>query len=194
MSQPTPITAFDLAALLDLSPGSMSCVILDSHSEEFIQELLSCLDLVGDLKASVLNEVTESAQLFVIALRNCPDGLVVCSKLNDFTPEEFSRLDSNRSQLLSRHSILWVLSSTATARLIQSAPNLASFLGGKLFQGISDNSQLSSDEVEARLELLRREFEKTDEQLIVEVESDSIPLEPWVVEWLILLDRSDLVP
>jgi len=48
-------------------------------------------------------------------------------------------------------------------------------------------------ECEARLAQLREHYGKTDTQIMADAESPTLEMTPHMVEWLILLDRGDLV-
>lgn len=79
------------------------------------------------------------------------------------------------------------------ARLIRHAPNLASWLGGQLLSWDGAAELLTPAEKEARLAHLREKLGKTDEQ-VIEMARTGRPLdEPDYAEWLVLLDRGDLV-
>lgn len=78
--------------------------------------------------------------------------------------------------------------------MAESTPNLVSFMVGQTLLPASDDSVvLDASEVEARLQALRRESGLSDRQFIEQVTSGNMPDEPWAAQWLVLLDRGDLL-
>lgn len=52
---------------------------------------------------------------------------------------------------------------------------------------------LTTEEVEERLQNLREHGNLTDQQVIEMAEAGALPSEPYFAEWLVLLDRGDLI-
>ena len=52
---------------------------------------------------------------------------------------------------------------------------------------------MTEAECHSRLAQLRDHYGKTDAQILAEVESHTLEMTPHMVEWLVLMDRGDLV-
>lgn len=112
----------------------------------------------------------------------------------DVRAEDWRSVDLARDRVR-RHATTVVATTVDGYRVMaESAPNLVSFMVGQTFSPASDDyAVLDASEVEARLEALRRDTGLSDRQFMEQVTSGNMPDEPWAAQWLVLLDRGDLL-
>lgn len=104
---------------------------------------------------------------------------------------DWTALDVGRSRIqrVGPH-VLFVL--RHAGGLLTSASHLASMVERVVRLDV-DASELTEAERAARLDAWRTHYQMPDEELLRRVREGRIPLEPGVVEWLVLLGKADLV-
>lgn len=132
--------------------------------------------------------VAVAPEAFISALR-APHRLVVAVGLNGFDGPEWSALDSSRSRLSREGVTALVLSSASFGSLQAHAPNLASWIGGAVFQLAAAPPRSP----EQRLEQLRTWANLSDKEVIARAEKGTLQPDPYFAEWLVLLGRGDLL-
>jgi len=88
--------------------------------------------------------------------------------------------------------VLW-LSADGLAQLCTSAPNIRSFLGGSIFHAGVPGDAMTPGERLQRISSLESHCHISSAEVIERAEAGNLPTEPHFVEWLVLLDRGDLV-
>jgi hypothetical protein len=122
-----------------------------------------------------------------------PGTPVVVSGINHFPDEEWRHLDLLRSRLLHRGVVTLVVGVIGVERLITNAPNVASWIGGAIWEVDPRYEELSEEERADRLRALRDWSGLTDSQVIDRASNGTLPNQPEFAEWLVLLDRADLI-
>ena len=102
-------------------------------------------------------------------------------------------LDINRSCLSRPGPVVLWLSSPALARLCNHAPNLRSFVGGSIFLLGSYGQAMTASERRQEIGELESHYKMTSEEMLRLAESGTLPADTHFVEWLVLLERGDLV-
>lgn len=118
---------------------------------------------------------------------------VLISDLDQADANFWRALDVNRSGLLRVGPVILWLSSVGLTRLCRYAPNIRSFVGGSIFYLGMDGEVMTANERQQRISDLESHFQITSAEVILRAESGTLPTEPHFVEWLVLLDRGDLV-
>jgi hypothetical protein len=77
--------------------------------------------------------------------------------------------------------------------MLHNAPNFVSWLGARIYQFQKDAEMLTQTERDRRLKALQENFEMSDQDVIDLAENRQLPSDPEFGEWLILLDRGDLL-
>ena len=104
---------------------------------------------------------------------------------------DFQAMDAGRSRLVCGARIVLVGTAQAVAQLRAHAPNLWSWMGSR--EPARWTMLVDSAATEARLETLRADAGRSDEQVLAMAEKGTLPTDPRFVEWLVLLGRSDLL-
>jgi hypothetical protein len=175
----------DTAWLVVLSPATDSAVALAQLQTE-LQSILQKPSRVIQLEPSTFEELRE-------ALHQPDDDAVILSGGTGLTPEKWRSLDIMRSALERRGPVILWLSPGDVANLTEHAPNIHSFIGGSIFLSGPDGGIMTEAERQQRLKELSEHFGLTGEQVVRQAEARELPHEPEFVEWLVLLDRGDLV-
>ena len=170
---------------------------------------LAILSAVADGKATLENLAAElgavletpvrivhysgSAEELRSELRKDASDPVLISSLNLADGEHWSVLDINRSGLIREGAIILWLSVDDLTRLCTFAPNVRSFIGGSIFHVSKSGDALTTAERLERISSLEAHFQISSSDVIALAEAGNLPTEPHFVEWLVLLDRGDLV-
>jgi hypothetical protein len=136
-------------------------------------------------------QLDRSVKPLIDAPNNTP---IVVTGFGTLSDEEWQHLDQLRSSRTIRNEpALLLMSSTSMLRLVRLAPNMTSFFGGQFFEFQEDAGRLTEEERSNRLAELQHQFEMTNDQFLAMVASRAILDEPAYAEWLVLLDRGDLL-
>ncbi|MDC3954131.1 hypothetical protein [Polyangium jinanense] len=135
----------------------------------------------------------KDALAFTRRIQEHASGPVVVSGVDGFTGTEWAHLDLLRSRLAHDGAIVLVMGEQSFARLMRAAPNFASFLGGSLWRWDRSSSILSHEEREARLRALQAWSGRTNDDVVSLAQRGELPRDPEYAEWLVLLDRGDLL-
>lgn len=187
--------AFEIGSRIDIrGPYSWFVVLppadaIESALEGFVAELspsldqplkiVRCADLPFEQLRAQLNQMEGSP--------------VVLWGLDQVDGDYWRALDVNRSGLLRSGPIVLWLSSAALTKLCTNAPNLRSFLGGSIFSLGPSGESMTAEERQQRITELESHFQMTSAEVLTRAGSGTLPAEPHFVEWLVLLDRGDLV-
>lgn len=156
-------------------------------------------DLVENMRAfgshpSTIDMTGHSIEKFIDSIATSQRGTVLLVYgLDGLTEEDWHHIDLLRSRLLGAGTIVLLVSLVTAERISRNAPNLSSWIGGSIWALDPAADSLSDDERSKRLKALRRWARLTDEEVIRRAEDRSLPDDPEYTEWLILLDRADLV-
>lgn len=115
-------------------------------------------------------------------------------KLESWDNNEWKIFDALRSRLdKGNKGGLLVISEQANNLMIHNAPNFVSWLGARIYYLQKDAEILSEEECDRRLATLQEWTGKTNEDVIALAENRQLPTDPEYGEWLILLNRGDLL-
>ena len=92
-----------------------------------------------------------------------------------------------------RCSRLLVISEQANYLMVHNTPNFVSWLGARIYYLQKDAEILSDEECDCRLAALQEWTGKTNKEVIALAENRQLPTDPEYGEWLILLNRGDLL-
>lgn len=103
-------------------------------------------------------------------------------------------LDLARSLFEGAAEVIVVASAVDGIRLVSDAPHFASWFGPNIYSlDLAADDAAERERTGLRLAALRSRFRMTDAEVIEKAEKHTVPLDPEIVEWLVLLGRSDLV-
>ncbi len=136
---------------------------------------------------------TDGVVPLVDSIESTEAPALILSGFEQWTTPDWRQLDGLRSNLAVQRNAFLLLSEPATSLMLYHAPNLASWIGGRVYPFTYGAEFLTVDEQTDRLMSLRSWSGKTDEEIIALAESHQLSPEPEYGEWLVLLGRGDLI-
>ena len=174
------------------SDGSSAWLVLVTEGDvDATARMLSDEIVALDGGGATVGAVTSGADLerFV---REQPDGIAIITGVDGFGDSDWHRVDLNRTRLQRNGTTVLILAPPAIEQLENTAPNLASWIGGSIW-GLAEARPLDDVLVEQRLVALRRWSGLGDLEIIRRAESGDLPTDPAYAEWLTLLGRGELL-
>lgn len=188
---------YELARLIALPgpevPSWVALIPPEGHEEDLLQELRA--ELPHHVEGDILEIDVRDMGLdeLVDRLRSAPSPVAIVRGFDRWEAQQLKALDVSRSALgVPRTIVLW-LSQRDAERLYRHAPNLGSWLGGNVLHILPGGEILTEPERRERLAQLRNHYRMTDTEVVEKAERGKLPPEPEFVEWLILLDKGDLI-
>jgi len=187
------ISEFCLRAVARAGPGDWlllvtSSVVVQSVSQRIEKELL-----IHDVAVVTHIHCPANADGLIEKFWSTAAGILIVSGLDHFRPQDWQSVDHLRSRLARDEAVILVVGYKTAENIVNLAPNLASWIAGSSWFLDTHAEELSAEEKEARLEALRKWANRTDAEVIQQAEHGRLPSEPEFAEWLVLLDRGDLL-
>jgi hypothetical protein len=176
-----------------VSPNPWFVLIVEGHPEEVASELQDEISALTALtqRAARRVAVSSSGELAQV-VRDHALGVLIVTTSAAFGPTEWANVDINRSRYQRDGATVLVLETAAAEQLENTAPNLASWIGGSIWRLVGARP-LDDAEMEQRLVVLRQRAGMSDADVIRLSESGRLPTDPEFAEWLTLLGRGDLL-
>lgn len=186
-------SSFALRAVSRSGSGDWILLVVDVQLDQVIDEIVENVRAFGG-EVSVGEMTGRSIPEVIDKIATCARGTVLLIHgLDGLTDEDWHHIDLLRSRLIGVGTIVLLVSLMTAGRISRSAPNLSSWIGGAMWTLNPTADSVSDAERNERLKVLRRWAKMTDEQVIRRAKDGSLPDDPEYTEWLILLDRADLV-
>lgn len=181
-SSPTPISAGELAFRILAMPEGQWWVVCTHEADE---------DVAGPLSVALAAQGAGSiATIEGLPADYSAQGIVIAKSLREIPDEGWRALVVSRSRWLAGPTVVLVVDVAAWRDLARLAPDVASWLRGKVFQWQPEQDLFDAD---ARLASLREQFGYTDEEVVRLAEAGRLPADPAFGEWVALVGRSDLL-
>lgn len=192
---PKPLGAAEAALRFSARRGRgdwMTLVVQpDSDVLAVADELVEEMESLGDVNVDRIRGAKDASEL---AENLGPlKGPVVVAGLDGWAPSEWLHLDELRSRFTRDERTALVVSTTTFENIMREAPNFSSWLGASVWTYLPRSSELTQPERERRLETLRAWSSLSDADVIARAEQGTLPPDPEFAEWLVLLDRGDLL-
>jgi hypothetical protein len=191
MSAPVPLS--QIADALADAPGAWGALLVvdgaEADAAAALVEAIEIAQLVGDGGDVAALTVAEA-----LAPGPAPwpaGALLVITGVGALDEAGLKRLDLSRDRLLTAGGGVLLVPDARRGEVLALLPNLRSVIGGRVWS-FAESTEPTLD-VEAALRALRQRAGFGDEELIRRVEEKAIPLDPYVAEWLVLLNRGDLL-
>jgi hypothetical protein len=162
------------------------------HHADLAEDLDDVLEIFTESDVASLSGIA-GVMPFVASLASTEAASVILSEFEQWTTQDWHYLDALRSNLKVQRNAFLLLSELAASLMINYAPNLASWIGGRVYDFTYGTEFLTVDEQEDRLVGLRLWANKTDDEIIALAENHQLSPEPEYGEWLVLLRRGDLI-
>jgi hypothetical protein len=188
--------AYDLGRLLALaetrSDGWFILVQQRDSAGAFLQDLLDEISVQSSRSRRIVQAATMSPDDLVQALEEPSGDVVLVEGLEQWDQEALASLDVGRSRLARAAPVVLLFSAEGLVRFRRLAPNLFSWIGGRVAMAHADEGLMRDPERLARLKDLAEHYQVVDAEVIRMAEAGELPAEPHFAEWLILLGREDL--
>ena len=186
--------AFEIGRRLEIRSGYAWFVVLKPAEDgDALENFVADLSAVLDQPVRVVRSSGSSFEKLRGDLHEPAGDPVLVPDLDGADAERWRALDVNRSAWRRKGAVVLWLSGVGLASLCGHAPNLRSFVGGSIFNLGTDGGAMTAAERAQRIRDLESEFQLTSADVIRQAQSGTLPAEPHFVEWLVLLDRGDLV-
>jgi len=186
----TELGAFAFRVLESDGPNDWFVLVVDEAIEVTARTLSIEISTLGEEDATVA-AVTSGADLEFFA-EGHDDGIAIVTGVSAFTDQDWHRVDLNRTRLHRSGTTVLVLDPTSIEHLENTAPNFASWIGGKIWH-LEQAKPLDVVTAEQRLVALRRWSGLEDLEVIRRAEAGTLSPDPEYAEWLTLLGRGDLL-
>jgi hypothetical protein len=121
------------------------------------------------------------------------DDYVLLWNFEQWEMQQWHEFDYDRSRFDRPNGGILLLTPSSANAFQKYAPNFSSWVGSKVYDLELGTEILTPDECEQRLLTLQAWSGQTNEEIIQLAESDRLPADPVYGEWLVLLDRGDLI-
>jgi len=187
------ISEFCLRAVARTGPGDWLLLVTSSTTTHPVSHRIQQELLIYD--AAVVTPIHRPANAddLLEKFGSTAAGVLIVSGLDHFRPQDWQSVDHLRSRLARDEAVILVVGAKTAENIVNLAPNLASWIAGSSWFLDTHAEELSAEEKEARLEALRKWANLTDAEVIQQAEDGRLPSAPEFAEWLVLLDRGDLL-
>lgn len=174
--------------------GNIWSALITSSSDcpQLVDDLKETLTIFAECEVGCLSG-QDGASIFVDKIINTNEDYLILWDFDQWDNINWYQLDGHRSKLMRKRGVVLILSPESAKTMLSYAPNIVSWLGSRVYSFLKDAELLSIEEREKRLEALREWSGLTDTQVIELAEARTLPSEPKYAEWLVLLDRGDLI-
>jgi hypothetical protein len=142
----------------------------------------------------VSTTATAGPEELLRAIDESSSDYLLLHNFENWSEKEWRCFDGFRHQLnQGKQGGTLCLTEKSLRSMLSFAPNFASWVGNKIYQVVLNSYLLTEEQSQSRLVSLRKWSGWSDAEVIRQAESDQLPPDPEYAEWLILLDRGDLV-
>jgi hypothetical protein len=187
------ISEFCLRAVARMGPGDWLLLVTSSTAIQPVSQQIEQELLIHDVAIVTHIHRPANADDLIEKFVATPAGILIVSGLDHFRPQDWQSIDHLRSRLARDEAVILVVGYKAAENIVNLAPNLASWIAGSSWLLDTHAEELSTEEKEARLDALRKWANLTDVEVIQQAEDGRLPSAPEFAEWLVLLDRGDLL-
>ncbi len=168
-------------------------IVAELAFDKVTDELREMLTIFIECEVKVISASDRVISL-INEIKKAPQNYLLLRDFESWQREDWQKFDAFRSELdqKKRGGIL-ILSLEATKIMLNYAPNFVSWLGSRIFSLKLGEELLTTEERQARLSALREWSRKSDSEVITLAEEHKLPLDPEYGEWLVLLNREDLI-
>lgn len=172
-----------ISALVANGPDVVSVAHALKEDLEFVAQCPTFVVVMDSDLADMLGVIAEAQ-----------DSMVILHGFTQLGAAGWARMDEQRNRIESVMGLIFLLAPDDLAHLQRHAPNLSSWLGGRVWSLADAPAHLSPVEIQDRLATLRGAFGRTDDQVLALARANDLPPEPEYAEWLILLGHGGLLP
>ncbi|QSJ15807.1 hypothetical protein JYQ62_29020 [Nostoc sp. UHCC 0702] len=167
-------------------------VVPNLDSQQLVDDLKDTLTIFTECEVICLSANGEATNL-VEKIINTNEAYLILWDFNQWDNHKWYELDCQRSKLIRKQKVVLVLSPETVKTMFNYAPNLVSLVAFKIYNFSKDTELLTSEERQTRLAKLQEWSGLSDSEVIEMAEAQTLPPDPEYAEWLVLLERGDLI-
>lgn len=185
-----PAGSAEIALRLHAGLGAHAVVLVSNEREAADAAASLAVDMAA--LANLSTKRVAGTSIEALVTREHGDGVEPVTLVTDteaLTIEDWQRIDGLRSRL---PTCVWIVAPTTFSKIQRHAPNLASWFGDALAWA-ANTDHLTDAERQLRIAALERWAGFGSATLIEKSSAGALPDEPEYREWLLLVDRGDLL-
>jgi hypothetical protein len=167
-------------------------IISNSDSQQLVDDLQDILTIFAECEVGYFSGNEEVSNL-VKKIIHANEDYLILGNFEQWDNLKWYQFDCQRSKLMRKRGVVLILSPESAKTMFSYAPNIVSWLGSRVYSFLKDTELLSIEERQERLKALREWSGLTDFQIIEMAEAQTLTPESEYAEWLVLLDRGDLI-
>jgi hypothetical protein len=161
-------------------------------SQQLVDDLQETLSIFAECEVGCFSANSETNTL-VDKIINTTEDYLILWNFEKWDKNNWYEFDCMRSSLMTKRGLVLILSPESAKTMFSYAPNIVSWLGFRVYSFLKDTELLSFEETQERLATLREWSGLADSQIVEMAEKRTLPSEPEYAEWLVLLERGDLI-
>ncbi|MBP0019220.1 MAG: ABC transporter permease [Cyanobacteria bacterium SBLK] len=167
-------------------------IVPSPEIEETVEEVQEGLEIFLEQEIRTIS-ATKGVSELIKQIENSSDRYLILWELDFWEAKDWQILDRFRSHLETKQGGVFILSFASAAIMRENAPNLLSWLRSRTYTAAIGAEYLTDEEIKIRLESLSKHLGYSHQEIIELAEQNQLPSDPEYGEWLILLDRGDLI-
>ncbi|WP_035798178.1 hypothetical protein [Crocosphaera chwakensis] len=168
-------------------------VVSDSNIETIAKELKDLIEIFAECDIELIS-ANEDYQKMLKTITKTSADYIILFNFENWNKENWIKLDAFRSRFdQKKKGGLLILTSNSAKQLLSYSPNFSSWLGGRVYQLNIEEEFLNNEQLEKRLQALQIWSGLSNNEVIEVAEKKELPSDPEYGEWLVLLDREDLI-
>lgn len=168
-------------------------VINNSDIETIAEELKDLIEIFAECEIELVS-AKEGYQKMLETITKTSSHYIILFDFETWNQEKWQKLDAFRSRFdQKKKGGLLILTLNSAKQLLSYSPNFSSWLGGRVYQLNTEEEFLNNEEIEKRLQALQMWSGLSNNEVIEIAEKRELPSDPEYGEWLVLLDREDLI-
>ena len=176
---------FELAATIALEDAVGAWVVVGAVEPEAEAALLA-MELSAQLAVDVHVVKVGTEALASLSQANAEPVVFVANEL------DVASLDEQRGRLRRARGATLVVPMDVLNRMFTEAPHFTNWIGTRLYV-VEEDRFLDEAAREERLAALRARYQMSDDAMLAQVTARTEPSDPEILEWLVLVGRSDLI-
>jgi len=161
-------------------------------SQQLVDDLQETLNIFAECEIGCFSANDETNTL-VQQIKKATEDYLILWNFEQWDKNNWYEFDCMRSSLMRKRGLVLILSPESVKNMFSYAPNIISWLGSRVYSFLKDTELLSIEEIQERLATLREWSGLTDSQIIEMAQTQTLPPEPEYAEWLVLMERGDLI-
>jgi hypothetical protein len=191
---PKLMSPAEFALLLTALRGASAYALYSTRSSDVHAIVIDVKTELEALEAEIGVHIVEHSRGAARLLHDFPSvtAEVLLIEAEGYEEPDWRLLDRRRSALAREGVTVFFTTPSSFDSLMRVAPNLASWLGGLVFEEEDERARIEEHRAR-RLAALRGWSGKTDDEVVREAERGELPRDPEYAEWLVLIGRGDLL-